>query len=235
MRVTALYIIAAVAGILALILWARIKVAVRYLDSAGDDEKLTLTVGYGLFRLRLIPKKKRRVKLRDFSYKKTHKEKAEKKKPKKAKKQAPKKKKKQTEPAVAEEAPKGSAAMMLWEMREIILDLLKRAPGKLRLNINTLALSVGGEDAASTAITYGAITQAVGSALTLAKCRADVRIKRDAVLIEPDFLSGRLRADVDVCLSVRVGSVLGLAIRFVWKFIMLKISSTGEKTMKAKG
>ena len=54
-------ILAAIAGIILLILFLRVKVVVE----APDDLRLTLYVG--LFRMRLIPKKDERLKLKDWS------------------------------------------------------------------------------------------------------------------------------------------------------------------------
>ncbi len=230
MRVTALYIAAAVACILAWLLISRVKLSLSYKDANGGGD-LSLTVRYTLLRLRLIPSKEVKIKLGDYTYEKTHKKKKQKPKASAEKKAKAKRK----APEEEEAGEKNGAAAILWELKDAILDIIKRVPGKLRLNIKRLRLSVGAEDAAKTAITYGAVTQAVGAALALASEHADVRIKKRAVLIEPDFLSGKLRADVDVTLSFRVGSVFGLALRFVWNFIKLKISSSGEKTIKAKG
>ncbi len=230
MRVTALYIAAAVACILAWLLISRVKLSLSYKD-ASDGGDLSLTVRYTLLRLRLVPSKKGKIKLGDYTYEKTHKKKKEKPKASAAKKA----KAKRRAPEEEEAGAKSGVTAILWELKDVILDIIKRVPGKLRLNIKRLRLSVGAEDAAKTAINYGTVTQAVGAALTLASEHADVRIKKRAVLIEPDFLSGKLRADVDVMLSFRVGSVFGLALRFVWNFIKLRISSSGEKTIKAKG
>ena len=54
-------ILAAIAGIILLILFLRVKVVVE----APDDLRLTLY--FGLFRMRLIPKKDERLKLKDWS------------------------------------------------------------------------------------------------------------------------------------------------------------------------
>ena len=54
-------ILAAIAGIILLILFLRVKVVVE----VPDDLRLTLYVG--LFRMRLIPKKDERLKLKDWS------------------------------------------------------------------------------------------------------------------------------------------------------------------------
>lgn len=226
----ALYIIAAVIGIFALLFFCRIYITFSY----GGGDELSLSVRYTFWRMRLVPSAGGKIRLGNYTYKKTHKKDKKKKKktkdsqeksaakPRKGKKTASKKKSAEKEPPVEGEK-KQSAVAMLFELREIIFDLLIRAPRKLRLEIKRLRLTVGASDAAKTAITYGVVTQAVGAALTLAEEHADVRIKDDAVMIAYDFLSGKIDADVHLRLSVRVGSILGLGLRFIFNFLKLKL------------
>lgn len=220
---TALYILAAVACIIAIPFLCRIYFSFSY--SGGE---VAILLRYAFLRIHLLPSKQGKIKLGDYTFEKVAARQAAEKK-KDAKKQSsakkPKKKKAAAKSKKSDEGEgteKKSAISLLLTMREIIFDTIKRFPGKLRLEILRLRLSVGAEDAAATAIGYGAVTQAVGAALTLAEEHADVRIKRDAVMILPDFLSGKLDADVSVRLSVRVGSFFGLALRFIFNFIKLK-------------
>ncbi len=219
---TALYILAAVACIIAIPFLCRIYFSFSY---SGGEASILLR--YAFLRIHLLPSKQGKIKLGDYTFEKVAQRQAAEKK-KDAKKQSSPKKPKKKEAAKSKKSDEGegtekkSAISLLLTMREIIFDTIKRFPGKLRLEILRLRLSVGAEDAAATAIGYGAVTQAVGAALTLAEEHADVRIRRDAVMILPDFLSGKLDADVSVRLSVRVGSVFGLALRFIFNFIKLK-------------
>ncbi len=221
-----LYILAAVVGVIALLLLCRIYVSFSYCGGS-----IVMYVRYAFLRIRLMPSKEGKIKLGSYTYEKVKKKAAEKRAPKKKeRKTEPKKKtavKKNQAADIGGNEAKKNAVAMLFELREIIFDVLKRAPGKLRLEIKRLRLSVGAGDAASTAVTYGAITQAAGAALTLAEEHADVRIKRDAVMIVPDFLSGKIDADVSVRLSVRVGSIAALGVRFVINFLKLKVQKNG--------
>lgn len=222
-----LYILAAVVGVIALLLLCRIYIYLSYCD--GD---IVLSVRYAFLRVRLMPSKEGKIRLGDYTYEKIKKKESAKKAKKKQDRKTESKKsatvKKHQAAGTGVDEPKKSVVATLFELREIIFDVLKRAPGKLRLEIKRLLLSVGAGDAASTAVTYGALTQAAGAALTLAEEHADVRIKRGAVMIIPDFLSGKIDADVSVRLSVRVGSIAGLGIRFVINFLKLRMQKTDK-------
>lgn len=218
----ALYIIAAVVGVFALLLWWRAGVIFAF-----DGENIELTVRYGPFRIRIMPKKPKKIKLSDYSYKKTHKKKKKKKEEPEPKKKTKAKKKKKTEPTEGEaEKKEGGINVLglLLDLRGAILDVLKRFPKKLRLVIYRLRITVATDNAASTAITYGEVTQGVGAALTLAQAKADVRVKDDAVMIAYDFLSDKITADVKLSLSIRVGSVVYIGLRFVFNFIKVFLS-----------
>ena len=233
MPLIALYIIAAVIGIFAILFFCRIYVMFSYTD--GADDALTLSFRYTFLKIRLVPKKNGKIRLGDYTYEKVRKREEKKKRKQKKKTDGTKKAKKQKKPAKKKDTAvtepeegekKQSVAAMLIDMREMIFDLLKRAPRKLRLEIKRLHLTVGAADAASTAITYGIVTQSVGAALTLAEEHADVRIKKNSILLAYDFLSGKISADVNIRLSIRVGSILNLALRFIYNFIKYKITNT---------
>ncbi len=221
-----LYILAAVIGVIALLLFCRVYVSFSY-----GEGNLALTVRYALLRIRILPAKEKKIKPGDYTFDKVAKRKLkqakkEKEKSEKApKKSKPKKKRAEKKPADESEKKENKNALipMIPELIKLVFDVLKRAPRKLRLEINRLRLSVGAENAADTAIRYGAVTQAVGAALTLAEEHADVRVGKDAVMTVPNFLSGKTDADISVRLSVRVGSVLGLGLRFVFNFLQLFI------------
>lgn len=231
MPVIALYIAAAVIGVITILFMCRIYVIFSYCDDCdncddGAEGALSVTVRYTFWRMRLVPSPGGKIKLGDYTYEKTHRKKDGKKEKKKPQQKRTKKKDSGKRQAVGEEseAKKKSAISMLIEMREMIFDLLKRVPGKLRLEIKRMNITVGAADAAATAITYGVVTQAVGAVLTLAEEHADIRIKRGCVMITPNFLSGKISADAKAKLSVRIGSIVGLALRFLLNFIKFKMS-----------
>ncbi len=236
---TALIILAAIAALLFILLYSRIAL------SLSLDDSLTLTVRYLFLKIKLVPSEGGRVKLGDYTYKRAKKREAARAK-KEAEKEAEKKRaeaeKKQSGRTDGKKRcdredgsdredrgdrgtkKKQSVVSLLYEIRGVIISLLKRAPKKLRVEISRLWLDVGGGDAAAAAVTYGVVTQAVGAALTLFSSYADLRVGGDAVYITPNFLSGKITARVRARVSVRVGSVFGLAFRFVFDFLRVKMT-----------
>ena len=215
---TALYIIAAVAALLCVILFARIKLVFEL------DGDMSLRVSYLFLNIRLVPSPTGKIKLGDYTYEKTHKKKKSKKAAKKTSKKSGTSKKQSTKGEPQTDSPSGGAVKLLYELRDVIISTVKRVPGKLRLNIYRLYIDVGGSDAAVTAVTYGVVVQAVGAVLALAESYADVRVSKNAVMILPNYISGKLAASVRVKLSVRVSSGLGLGLRFIFGFITVKMS-----------
>ena len=215
---TALYIVAAVAALLCAILFARIKLV---FELNGD---MSLRVSYLFLNIRLVPSPTGKIKLGDYTYEKTHKKKKSKKSANKTSKKSGTAKKSKTKEEQQTETSSGGVVKLLYELRDVIISTVKRVPGKLRLNIYRLYIDVGGSDAAVTAVTYGVVVQAVGAVLALAESYADVRIAKNAVMILPNYISGKLAASVKVKLSVRVASVLGLGLRFIFGFIKVKMS-----------
>lgn len=227
-----LYIIAAVIGVFAILFWCRIHISLAY-----DGSDIAMSVRYTFLRIKLLPRKPKKIKLRDYTYKKIQKKKkAEKKADKKkaAKKKSRKSGKKKTKQAHTTGAAaeggkkKSSTAKLLYDLRHAVLELLIKFPGKLRLVIKRLYITVGAEDAAKTAITYGTVTQAVGTFLTLAQKKADVRVKENAVMVSYDFILGKIVPDIDATLSIRVGSILRLAIRFFFDFLKVILSQNKD-------
>ncbi len=215
---TALYIIAAVAALLCVILFARIKLIFEL------DGDMSLRVSYLFLNIRLVPSPTGKIKLGDYTYEKTHKKKKSKKSANKTSKKSGTAKKSKTKEEQQTETSSGGVVKLLYELRDVIISTVKRVPGKLRLNIYRLYIDVGGSDAAVTAVTYGVVVQAVGAVLALSESYADVRVAKNAVMILPNYISGKLAASVKVKLSVRVASVLGLGLRFIFGFIKVKMS-----------
>lgn len=231
---TALIIIAAVLCVLLILLYARVYVIIGY-NSERDTEP-NITVSYLFLRFGILPQKKKKINLRDYSYKnfKKAEEKriAEKKKEALKKNEASKKTKKAASKTAssasnkksgekAQEQQKKSVVAALWEIKDLIFDTLKRFPAKLRLDISRLKINVGSKDAATTAITYGIVTEAVGA--VLAVLDNFVNVKREykkEVEILPDFTSGKITADVLIGVSITPAALLSLIFGFIGGFVI---------------
>ena len=70
-------------------------------------------------------------------------------------------------------------------------------------------LSVGTDDAANTAILYGVIVQSVSYLIHFVEANfADIERRDGAILVEPDYVSGKTHADIDIVCSMNLGRAL---------------------------
>ncbi len=234
---TALYIILGIALIIFVLLFCRVHICVSY-NSASPDA-IRLSISYLFLKLRLLPKKTKPPKLSDFSYKKTHpskkkggrSEEQKKKRKKSGTSKSPKKESKKPQGGAEEkEEQSGGILSIIMRISDIIADIIKRFPSKLRLDISCFRLYVGGKDAASAAVTYGAVVQAVGALVTLLECSPidTHRPKHENYVIEPDFLSGKINADIKVTLSIRPASVLHLGLSLLIRSVIRLIKGEDD-------
>lgn len=106
---------------------------------------------------------------------------------------------------------------------EILSVLFKAFAKHLHVKLAKIHIRVGTPDAAQTAITYGAISAAVA-------CLVDIideithlgRLKKSSILVEPDFLSERCEAKINISLSTTVFDVLSTLLKTLFKYITLK-------------
>lgn len=108
----------------------------------------------------------------------------------------------------------------LKENLDMIGALLKRlyetTRGKLTVRVRRLHLRVGSDNAADTAIRYALILQSV-TLLTewIGTHFVKIRKKRGSMTVEPDFLSDKCYANVDIVCSIRLCRALGIAVRML--------------------
>lgn len=116
----------------------------------------------------------------------------------------------------APEAPK-KLPLNLPERIALITALVKRfyelTSGRIKIRIKKLHITVSTDDAAKTAILYGAVCEATAMLLGLVNDGyTPIRYKEGAIAIIPDYVSGKCDAKVDVICSislVRAFMVLG--------------------------
>lgn len=221
---TALIIVAAVLLLLALLLFAEGSITLKY------DGELTVTANALFVKLRLLPKKEKKVRLRDFSLSKYEKmlEKdraaAEKKQAKKAEKDE-KKKQKKAEKA-AENKPKKTISETVDGIKDyavLVGDVLKTFFGHLRIDVCRAVVTVGGKDASSAAVTYGIVSQSVAYLMELLASVTHFKRKyNEKIDVRADFLSDKISADLEVRFRVRVIHILHVALRGGVGFIKIR-------------
>lgn len=166
-------------------------------------------------------KERKPVKLNGFSYKKHQKRLA------KDKKLSLKKSKKKTKAKrvrelskKADEAEKNSSESteklsieFITELVEFVLAELPRLSSYTKTEVKCLNITVAGRDAASCAIKYGYIAQAVSYLIALLESSTDMKKpKPDAVSVKADFLAEKTVTVLDISLKLSLYSIARVCI-----------------------
>lgn len=209
---TGWYIAGGVLAFFLLVLLLPVRVHAAY------QEELFLKVSYAFFSFRLLPKKEEKE---QFPVPK--KEKAAKKPPKTASQE------KEKPPSQAKQLKKKAKEILHYQGLSGLLELLKDIGGiaagagkklfsHFTLKKFDLLLTVGGEDAAETALSYGKLCgvlyPAVGSIVTACKCR------KYGVTVQPDFDAPETQAEFEARGQIRLVFVLAYSIQALFRFIM---------------
>ena len=232
--IVALYILLGIVAFITLIFTVRVRVTIEM----ADELKLDVSV-LGI-KIRILPKKPKKYKLSNYTLKKIAKrdKKRAAKEAKKAEAAALKKKKK-----AAEKKAKQSAQAKLTKKEKKAIKARKKASrpplpkmisllkdtlgfffpsifGKFHFHVARIKLRIGGKDAAQTALTYYAVTNALGPVLGFIDRHSNLHgIRRAEIDISPDFLSEEIKADVKIGFSTSLGGILGSVLRTGFKFL----------------
>ena len=199
---TALIVILSVALLISLLLSTKVLLHIRY------EESLTVYLRVLFVKIRLYPSKKEKKKHpHSMSKRKAQKIKDSlQKKPKEEpKKRKSKKKEKEKEP---KEAPDLISIISI--ITSFVKSFLRLFAGSVRIRSSRLHIVVATEDAADTAIAYGALTQAINLLFPMLDgIKTFKHLPRGKELsVRADFLSDTSKIDADVELYIRVGSAL---------------------------
>ena len=199
---TALIVILSIALLIALLLSTKVLLHIRY------EESLTVYLRVLFVKIRLYPSKKEKKKHpHSMSKRKAQKIKdsLQKKPKKKPKKRKSKKKEKEKEP---KEAPDLISIVSI--ITNFVKSFIRIFAGSVRIRSSRLHIVVATEDAADTAIAYGALTQAINLLFPMLDgIKTFKHLPRGKELsVRADFLSDTSKIDADVELYIRVGSAL---------------------------
>ena len=196
----------------------------------GDSTALSVRVLF--LRFKILPKKKKTYKIRNYSLKKIRKrdEKAK----KKAAAAALKKKKKAEKKAELDEmtreerralkdlkkASKPALSDLLSLICRVLGSFCFRLFGKIHIKVARLNVRVGAADAMQTAVLYGVANQSVQYLLAgLGKITNLDGLDRAEISVTPDFLSSKIDFDLKLTVRVSLGNVLSAVLRAGWKFL----------------
>jgi hypothetical protein len=209
----ALYIIAAITSLFFVVAMLPISLSIRY----NTEFSITLLVfGIKIFE---NPKKKKTVKISDYSLK------AVKKRQKKAlKKRRPKKESGQVKKESAP-AKKKSLFEVLSLIKELLSALLPKVWGGLKIKTSKIIVKVGSDDAAKTAMLFPAVNAAVMGLITFLDGQSKLSgLNRADISVSTDFLSEKITADIDVTISMRVWQTVRALFATALKYATHKIS-----------
>lgn len=198
---TALIVILIILLLIVVLLQIRVGAVVEY-----SEEGFEASAKVAGKKIRIFPRPKKT---------RSQKEKAEKKKQKKKeKKQKKAEKKKKKKKPKKEEAPKKKGGMveLVIQLIPIIGSALGALKKRIRIDPLTVHFTAGCEDAADTALLYGSSSGVAGVVVALMEENFDVRERE--VTIDMDFLAGHSTIYIRAGVSIKIGQVLYLAIRY---------------------
>ncbi len=207
-------------ALLTLILMLRIGIKIKL----ADDTLLWL--GVGIFRIKLYPRREKTVRLSDYKIEKFRKNQA--KKEAKAKKKSDKKSEKKKTSKVSQALQtkpkeKRDISELLETVLEIVKVFLERFGRHLHIKVKRLRIIVASMDAATTAVLYGAVCGTVQCILELLDNTVSLVVpKNEEIVVAPDFISTKTKADVDIAFSLRIWQIFDIAIRSLWAYIKQK-------------
>ena len=141
--------------------------------------------------------------------------------------------KKQKEDAKKEKKKKSISEVIadIKMITDIALAVIKKFFSHLQIKMTRIKMLVATDDAATTAIAYGAITQSLNILLPALESVKNFKgLKRADIDIRPDFLSDSPTVDIKISFSIRVWHIFDVAIAALVKFIKIKLSKESKKS-----
>jgi hypothetical protein len=196
----ALYIILGIALLIGLILVLRVRLVINF------DNDLCVYLRFLFFKYRIYPEKPKKANPKRKKSKKSKKSKAE----ASAKSDEPKK--------------EDSVVTKLWAIRKTLLTTIERFLGKLHFKFVKLNAVVGCENAASTALLYGAVSQGVAYLIEILDNISNVDIsKRSEISVKSDFVSQKSSLDGKIILYISIAHLLYVLVDFLKKMLKSKM------------
>ncbi len=231
--------------ILVLFLRISVNIILEYKEDKPGVAVKVLGIKYTV--LPAKPKKSKYKKLSSAAYKKklekmkeNERKKLEKKAQKEEKKRRDKELKKQQKAKEQEKVTKEEKKQKRRDLVDTIryfakigARLLKKFGKRLRIKAARMHIVVASSDAATTAIMYGAVTQAAAYLFVLLDKITTFKYSKDEFSISADFCSEKLRADILLIFKIRLWHVfalgLGFGIKFIKRLVKGKIKGKKDK------
>jgi hypothetical protein len=229
----ALIVIGCILLFFAFILSLCVKVTVEYAD------ELKLYVRVLFIKIKILPKKDKKRGPHSMSERraKSIRKKLKKKADQKRAKALEKKNKKQLEKAQPKKKKTlGEILDIISMVKDIVKAALGRFFGHLKVDLARFHINVATGDAASTAIAYGAICDALLHLLhILEPLKGFDSPKAQDISVTPDYLSDKMSADIKVTFSIRVWHVFHVAFAALGKLIKHLVKMRSGQQTKPEG
>jgi len=208
----ALYIVLSVLLLLFIISLLPVSLSLKYRD------EVSLTASVAAIKIPLYPKKKKKVKISDYTLKKTEKQK---------KKASKKELKRQNQKYVKKTNGKPKEKKTLLENLGLIRELLGAFIGGVvkhaKIKTEKIVLTVATDDAAKTALLYAAVNNAVLLIVAfLDSCKKIEKLHKSEISVNADFLAEKCSADVEISFSLRVWHLIKILFASALKYVTHK-------------
>lgn len=212
---TALYIILGILLCLFLLLMMRVRVVLAFDDSIRVDLCILF------FKFRLYPRKKKKIRVKDYSHKRYRK--------RLAKRRAEKKKKGEVAPQ--QKKPKLPLRQRISLFISLFKGIYEPFLRYFRIDIARLRIDVATGDAAKTAILTGVVSQSVAYLCAILDNHTNVgRTYHAEIAVQPNFLEERSRAEGKFIFSLRTVRILEIGVRLSYLFLKNKFTQKIEST-----
>ena len=112
---------------------------------------------------------------------------------------------------------------------DVVLTALGKFFGHLRIKMTRIKIVVASEDAATTAVAYGAISQSLNILLPALETVKNFKsLDKADIDVRADFLSSSPEFDIEISLSIRVWHILHAGLAALVKFIKRKLKEGGK-------
>ena len=191
------------------------------------SDEVSLSVKVLFLRFKILPAKDKK-RARGMSEKKAGKIREALRKKQKKKAEAKKEKEKSKEKKEKKSISETIASVKM--ITDIALAVIKKFFGHLQIKMTRIKMVVATEDAATTAIAYGAITQSLNILLpALESVKNFKKLKKTDIDIRADFLANAPTVDIKISFSIRVWHIFDVAFAALGKFLKSKLSAESKK------
>lgn len=210
----ALYIVLGILLCLFLLLMIRIRVVLTC------DTQICVDLRILFLRFSLYPRKKKKIRIRDYSHKRYKKRLAK-----------SKKRSERQEKPVKKAKPKIPLRRRIALFVSLFDGIYQRFLRYFRIDIARLRIDVATGDAAKTAILTGVVSQSVAYLCAVLDQHTNLgRTYRAEIAVQPNFLEERSRVEGKFIFSLRIFRLLELGLRFSFNFLKQKITQKNAIT-----